>query len=151
MDFNDFFTVAQRETKHVLCVCGHTVADFDSQPDALFVAARMYEMAREGWDFSGAKMRAMSELAAREVFDAAPLELAPEPIPAPEKPRCLHYKAIRRAFAIAREAGLDTRADEKMRAAFARVLGRVIESREELSGGDWLLVGNAIKTRHLAW
>lgn len=92
---------------------------------------------------------------AQNTQKATPVALpAPSESPA-QKPaggmRCAHYKSIRRAFAIAREAGLDTKADEAMRAAFSHFLGRAVETREALSGGDWMLVGNAIKARRLAW
>ena len=49
------------------------------------------------------------------------------------KGRCLHYKAIRRAFAIATELGFDTRADEAMRGAFGRFLHRDVPTREVLN------------------
>jgi hypothetical protein len=67
------------------------------------------------------------------------------------KPRCPHYKAIRRAFAIATELGLDTKADEAMRAAFGRCLHKEVASREVLNSRDWLLLGDAMKARQLAW
>jgi hypothetical protein len=67
------------------------------------------------------------------------------------KPRCPHYKAIRRAFAIATEQGLDTKADVEMRAAFGRCLHRDVPSREVLNGRDWMLLGDAMKRRQLAW
>ncbi len=67
------------------------------------------------------------------------------------KVRCAWYREIRRCYAIAREAGCDVKADESMRAAFSRFLGRAIESREAMNGGDWFLVANAIKAHQLAW
>jgi hypothetical protein len=66
-------------------------------------------------------------------------------------PKCVFYKSVRRCFAIAAAAGLDTKQDTEFRAACSRVLGRNIESREAMTGGDWLLVGNAIKAQRLAW
>lgn len=66
-------------------------------------------------------------------------------------PRCPFYREIRRCYAIAREAGCDVKADEQMRRAFSRFLGRQIESREAMNGGDWFLVANAIKAHQLAW
>jgi Tfp pilus assembly protein PilE len=65
--------------------------------------------------------------------------------------RCPFYRSIRRAYAIARDLGLDTKADDAMRAAFGRCLGRTIKSRDELNGGDWMLLGDAMKARRLAW
>lgn len=69
---------------------------------------------------------------------------------ATQRARCPHFKAIKRAFAIARDAGLNTRDDDAMRRAFGRSLGRTIESRECMSGGDWQAVGDAMK-RGLTW
>ncbi len=75
------------------------------------------------------------------------------PAPTVARVRCRHYRAIRRAFAIAIERHLDTSAsaDEEMRAAFSSFLGRRIAHRDELTGGEWLLLGDAIKSRQLAW
>jgi hypothetical protein len=81
------------------------------------------------------------------VAPAGPAPAAPVKVPV----RCPHYPAIRRAYAIMRDVGLDLKADVAMRAAFSRFLGRAIESRQSLDRRDWLLVGNAIKSRRLAW
>jgi hypothetical protein len=67
------------------------------------------------------------------------------------KPRCAFYREIRRCYAIAREAGLSTRSDAAMRAAFSRFLGREVETRETLRAGDWAQIGTAIKCGELAW
>jgi hypothetical protein len=67
------------------------------------------------------------------------------------KPRCLWAVAIRRAFGIAKGAGLDTRADEPMRAAVGRYLGRAVATRSALTAGDWLSVGDGIRRGELAW
>lgn len=66
-------------------------------------------------------------------------------------PRCSHYKAIRRTFAIAKDRGLDTKDESAMRRAFGRALGRRIESRNEMSGGDWDYVARQMKRGALAW
>jgi hypothetical protein len=71
--------------------------------------------------------------------------------PKPTAPRCPHWNCIKRAYAIMREAGLNSKADAAMRAAFSRYLGREVESRDTLSGGEWLLLGDAIKGNRLAW
>lgn len=78
---------------------------------------------------------------------------APAALPAASvsRSRCPFYRAVKRCFAIARDAGLDTKADEAMRAAFGRCLGRSISSREELDGRDWMLIGDCIKARRLTW
>ncbi len=80
--------------------------------------------------------------------DTAPvtLEAAPE-----IAPRCPFYREIRRAYAIARDCGLDVKADEAMRAEFGRLLGRPIETREAMNGADWGRVGNAMKEGQLSW
>ncbi len=67
------------------------------------------------------------------------------------KVRCAWYREIRRCYAIAREAGCDVKADEAMRAAFSRFLGRAVPSREVLDSSDWVKVGDAIKAHQLAW
>lgn len=68
-----------------------------------------------------------------------------------ESQRCAHSKEIRRCFAIAREHGLDTRADEAMRAAIGRQLGFTVETREVLNGYQWKQVGDMVKRGALAW
>jgi len=67
------------------------------------------------------------------------------------RPRCPHYKAIRRTFAIAKDRGLNTKDESAMRRAFGRALGRQIESRDEMNGGDWQVVGDMMKRGALAW
>jgi hypothetical protein len=67
------------------------------------------------------------------------------------QPRCLWAAAIRRAFGIAKGAGLDTRADAAMRAAIGAMLGRAVATRSELTAGDWLAVGDGIRRGELAW
>ncbi len=67
------------------------------------------------------------------------------------QPRCLWAAAIRRAFGIAKGAGLDTRADAAMRAAIGAMLGRAVATRCELTAGDWLAVGDGIRRGELAW
>jgi len=66
-------------------------------------------------------------------------------------PRCGHLKSIKRVFAVARDVGLDTRADAAMRASFSRFLGRAIESRAALKPADWSMIGTAIKSQELTW
>ncbi len=65
--------------------------------------------------------------------------------------RCTFHKAIRRTFAIAKDRGLDVKDETGMRAAFGRALGRQIESRDELTGGDWQAVGDMMKAGALSW
>jgi hypothetical protein len=81
----------------------------------------------------------------------AQLEALPVASKKAPKVRCTWYRDIRRAYAIAREAGLDTKADAAMRAAFSRYLGRDVPSRETLDGDDWFRVGDAMKAGMLTW
>ena len=70
---------------------------------------------------------------------------------ATNRPRCAHYKAIRRTFAIAKDRGLNVKDEAAMRWAFGRALGRTIETREEMTGNDWQAVGDMMKRGALAW
>jgi len=79
---------------------------------------------------------------------AASQNVAQGAVAAPHSPR---VKSFRRVFAVAREAGLDIRADAPMRDAFSRFLGRHVESRAALQPADLLLISNAIKTHQLSW
>ena len=91
--------------------------------------------------------QALEELAA---MDAAPV--APVAVKAAQV-RCNHYKAIRRCYAIARDAGLDiSKAGKaKMRHCFETVTGQCVESRSEYSGAAWLAFGDAIKAGVARW
>ena len=112
--------------------------------------------ARYGYDHAAlvAKVQATREQLAQEATARATAAQDAtkdvQPVKA-SKGRCPHYKAIRRAFAIATELGLDTRADEAMRAAFGRFLHRDVPTREVLNGRDWMLIGDAMKRHQLAW
>ncbi len=70
---------------------------------------------------------------------------------ATNRPRCSHYKAIRRTFAIAKDHGLNVKDESAMRRAFGRALGRTIESREELNGGDWDYMARQMQRGGLSW
>jgi hypothetical protein len=84
-----------------------------------------------------------------ETPDDAPARVA---APVAAKPvRCPWAREIRRCFAIASEHGLDTRNDEAMRKAFSAFLGRDIETREDMSGLEWVRVANAVKYDGLTW
>ena len=99
-------------------------------------------------------------LATAHAIEAAPAALPVAPVIArhsatereePTKPRCSWVAAIRRCFGIAKGAGLDTKADEAMRAAIGAMLGRVVASRSELTAHEWLSVGDGIRRGELAW
>ncbi len=108
----------------------------------------------EGWHGAAKLAAHRAEMEAVRAFLAQLESAAAAPEAAStraKKVRCAWYRDIRRAFAIAREVGCDTKADEAMRAAFSRFLGRTIESREALDGYDWVEVGDAMKAGLLAW
>ena len=65
--------------------------------------------------------------------------------------RCSFHKEIRRAFAIAKDCGLNVEDKPAMRRAFGRALGRRIETREEMNASDWQTVGRMMKRGALAW
>jgi hypothetical protein len=65
--------------------------------------------------------------------------------------RCAWFSAIRRFYGCAQGAALDTKAEDAMRAALSAFLGRTINTRRELSAGDWLLAGDAVKFGRLVW
>lgn len=130
-----------------------------SLADALEVAKARYEELhaiyklnaldrRNEVEFCNARAAVLRVALIIEVLEAGIVQEAAQAVKAPRYP---FYREIRRAYAIAREAGLDTKADEAMRAAFASILGRKVPSRETMNGRDWLLVGNAIKERRLTW
>ncbi len=83
-----------------------------------------------------------------EAAKAAKMEAAK-----PERERCAHWKLIKRFFAIAREAGLDTSKEAKpqMRHAMEAAMGRCVNSRSEVSAGEWQMLGDLIKRNRLAW
>ena len=90
--------------------------------------------------------QALEELAA----DVVPVKV--EAVKAP-RVRCPHYRAIRRAFAIAKDVGLDCSKAGKARArhAMENVIGQCVNSRSEYSGIDWMRFGDAIKTGAARW
>ncbi len=69
----------------------------------------------------------------------------------PTKTPCCFYRSIRRFYAIAQEAGLDTKADEQIRKAIGTFYGVELKSRKELSGGHWQAAGDAVKFGALYW
>ncbi len=67
------------------------------------------------------------------------------------RPPCPWLRTIRRFYAIAKDFGLDTEADERMRGALSMLLGRHIGSRSELDAAQWEYAGSAIKDGLLMW
>lgn len=107
------------------------------------------ELACATFDFE-AEFQACQALEELAAMDAAPV--APVAVKAP-RVRCPHYRAIRRAFAIAKDAGLDCSKAGKARARHAMedVIGQCVESRSEYSGSDWMRFGDAIKAGAARW
>lgn len=115
--------------------------------------SRSVERLRACANHTGVDLKA-ARLAYLEALKAVAAQMpAPVESTQPEAPRarCPHYKAIRRAFAICKERGLDTKNDSAMRRAFENFLMRPLPSRDALTGNDWLLVGDAIKNKEIAW
>ncbi len=88
---------------------------------------------------------ALEELGAMDAAPVAPVKAS--------RVRCNHYKAIRRCYAIARDAGLDISKDgkAKMRHCFETVTGQCVESRGEYDGAAWLAFGDKIKSGAARW
>jgi hypothetical protein len=88
---------------------------------------------------------ALEELGAMDAAPVAPVKAS--------RVRCNHYKAIRRAFAIAKDAGLDVSKAGKARARHAMedVVGQCVNSRSEYSGADWMRFGDAVKSGAVSW
>ncbi len=69
----------------------------------------------------------------------------------PTKTPCPFFRSVKRFYAIATEAGLDTKADSEIRAAVGAFFGIEIESRKQLSGGHWQAAADAVKFGALYW
>jgi hypothetical protein len=118
-------------------------ADYGAMHAQAMEAARD-ELACAEFDFEAEfkACQALQELAA----GVAPV--AVEPV----KERCPHWKLIKRFFAIAREAGLDTskEAKPKMRHALESAMGRCVDSRSEVTANEWMMLGDRVKAG-LSW
>ncbi len=80
---------------------------------------------------------------------AAQVEQEPQTVTERQaRPRCRHYRAIKRCFSIFIERGLPTD-DEAMREELSKLLGRTVSSRRDLQAGDWMLAGDLAK--RAAW
>ena len=69
---------------------------------------------------------------------------------APEA-RCPWHRAIRRFYAIAQEKGLNPRADAAMREAIGCYWSIDVASRAQLTAGQWLAAGDAVRLGALVW
>ena len=68
-----------------------------------------------------------------------------------KRPACAWYRSIRRFYAIAGERRLDTANDAAMHAAIGRFWGVELQSRRQLSAGQWQAAGDAVKMGALSW
>jgi hypothetical protein len=98
-----------------------------------------------------AKVEAAKVEAAK--VEAAKVEAAKVEAAKASRVKCPHYRAIRRAFAIAKDRGLDTTKAGKARARHAMedVVGQCVESRAEYNGADWMKFGDKIKAGAVRW
>ena len=123
-------------------------ADYPASEFAGVLASYREAVAVAEFDFK-AEFQAM-EVLAELAADVAPV--APVAVKAAQV-RCNHYKAIRRCYAIARDAGLDISKAGKarMRHCFETVTGQCVESRSEYSGAAWMRFGDAVKSGAARW
>jgi hypothetical protein len=144
-----------RNTQHLAFLAGELQAAKDELGRALRngtrhevnVARADVEAAQRDFQYEFRAVAALQEL-------AAPVVSVPVTMQAAKKnERCPHWKLIKRFFAIAREAGLDTSKDAKpkMRHAMESVMGRCVDSRSEVRPGEWEMMGDAIKSKRLSW
>jgi len=123
-------------------------ADYPASEFAAVIASYRAALAVAEFDFK-AEFQAM-EVLAELAADVVPVKV--EAVKAP-RVKCPHYRAIRRAFAIAKEKGLDVSKAGKARArhAMENVIGECVNSRSEYSGSDWMRFGDAIKSGAARW
>jgi hypothetical protein len=81
------------------------------------------------------------------IAHVAPVAAVAKPVQA----RCPHYKAIRAFFGCARGAMLDTRDEDAMRDALAAFVGPELETRADLSAGEWATTADAVRRGALVW
>lgn len=91
-------------------------------------------------------------LEALKAFEASLLESAPvEEIAPAKKVRCPHYEIIREFAALARECGCDMKAQDRARGAMGVYLGIKIESRAQLTAGQWRNAMTGLRAGVLFW
>ncbi len=136
---------ARRDLQTVENNAGNYPADMYGE--ALEAARDELAAAESDFGYEWQACQALQELGA---IDAAPV--APVAVKA-SRVRCPHYRAIRRAFAIAKDAGLDVSKAGKARArhAMENVIGECVNSRAEYSGSDWMRFGDKIKSGGARW
>jgi len=140
-----YFAGALRVARADYARIENSAADYGAMhAEALEAARDELFVAEEDYRCEFQACQALQELAA----DVVPVA----PVKAP-RVRCPHYRAIRRAFAIAKDAGLDVSKAGKARArhAMENVIGECVNSRAEYSGSDWMRFGDAIKAGAARW
>jgi hypothetical protein len=69
----------------------------------------------------------------------------------PQSVRACRVRAMREFFRAAKKDGLNTEDADGMRAALADYLGRMVNSRRDLSAGEWCEATEGINCLLLAW
>jgi hypothetical protein len=102
------------------------------------------------WTFRVGELGGVGEVKAEvaPVKAKAPAKAAPAPVPVV---RDCRVQAWRRFMAIAKSAGLDCQARERMTIALSKYLGVVIPSRSTLSSGQICEATEAVEMGVLAW
>jgi hypothetical protein len=151
---NESVTVT-KETQHLAYLAGCMNAARRDYKRALAENAPASVIEELKGDAMGCEEDFRMEFAAYQALEelgAAPVAVQAVPVKV-SRVKCPHYRAIRRAFAIAKDAGLDVSKAGKARArhAMENVIGQCVESRSEYSGSDWMRFGDAIKAGRAAW
>ncbi len=143
-----YFAGAMRAARSELARVENSAADYPASEFAGVLASYREAVAVAEFDFK-AEFQAMEVL---EELAADVVPVAPVAVKAP-RVKCPHYRAIRRAFAIAKDAGLDVSKAGKARArhAMENVIGECVNSRAEYSGSDWVRFGDAVKSGAARW
>lgn len=107
------------------------------------------ECAREtlaAWTFRAGELGAV----APAVAPAVVAKVAPVPVPVSVVRDC-RVRAMRRFMAVSREAGLNLKEVEAMKAALSKYLGRPVPSRRDLSAGQWCELTEGVTFGLVAW
>jgi len=110
-------------------------------------------MASRTWEETQEQFRARA-FATVEAHNAALVASAPVAVEAPAvatKGRCVHYPIIREFAAIARENGLSMKDADRARGAMGVYLGVKINSRSDLTAGQWQNAISGLRAGVLFW
>ncbi len=146
-----YYAGCLRAARADLATVENNAADYGAMHGEALEAARDELAAAEsdfGYEFQACEV--LEQLAAMEAAPVAPAKVEAAKV---SRVRCPHYRAIRRAFAIAKDAGLDCSKAGKARARHAMedVIGQCVNSRSEYSGSDWMRFGDAVKSGAARW